>query len=174
MSLETLKTQREELITKLDQLQKDSVERLFEIKLEDHKQVKTIMDHLNKGFTWKTQNAAIIVALYDQLKKQNKELSNSNEESVLIKLRAHELNGLYQALLNVEGVGIENARRFITMSTHVGETVTEAMTNLSDANKEINELHTELSELEKKINEVENVNEVEPVLEEVESSSENS
>ena len=74
MSLETLKTKRTELIEKLDQLQTESAEKLFEIELDDRKQIKTIMEHLNKGFTWKTQNAAVIVALYDQLKKQNKEL----------------------------------------------------------------------------------------------------
>ena len=41
------------------------------------KQVKTVMDHLNKGYNWKTNNAAVLVSLYDQLKKQNKELLNS-------------------------------------------------------------------------------------------------
>lgn len=167
MSLEQLKTERKELVEKLDQLQTESAERLFEIELDDRKQIKTIMEHLNKGFTWKTQNAAVIVALYDQLKKQNKELTSSEEEATVIKLRAHELNGLYQALLNVEGVGIEPARRFITMLTNVGETVTNAMSVLGESNKEISELHAKLAELEKTISQVENVEEVEPQLEEV-------
>ena len=130
MSLETLKTKRTELIEKLDELQTQSAEKLFEIELDDRKQIKTIMEHLNKGFTWKTQNAAVVVALYDQLKKQNKELTSSEEEATVIKLKAHELNGLYQALLNVEGTGVEAARRFITMLTNVGETVTNAMSVL--------------------------------------------
>lgn len=171
MSLEQLKTERKELVEKLDQLQTESAERLFEIELDDRKQVKTIMEHLNKGFTWKTQNAAVIVALYDQLKKQNKELTSSEEETAVIKLRAHELNGLYQALLNVEGLGIENARRFITMLTNVGETVTNAMSVLGESNKEISELHTHLSELEKAISQVENAEEVEPQLEDVTSEN---
>lgn len=171
MSLEQLKTERKELVEKLDQLQTESAERLFEIELDDRKQVKTIMEHLNKGFTWKTQNAAVIVALYDQLKKQNKELTSSEEETAVIKLRAHELNGLYQALLNVEGLGIENARRFITMLTNVGETVTNAMSVLGESNKEISELHTHLAELEKAISQVENAEEVEPQLEDVTSEN---
>lgn len=164
MSLETLKTKRKELVEKIDQLQTESAEKLFEIELDNHKQIKTIMDHLNKGFTWKTQNAAVIVALYDQLKKQYKELS-SDADSVVLKLKAHELNGLYQALLNVEGVGIEPARRFITMLTNVGETVTNAMSVLGDMNKEINEMHTELDATDKEITELENIEEVEPELE---------
>jgi len=165
MSLETLKTKRTELIEKLDELQTQSAERLFEIELDDRKQIKTIMEHLNKGFTWKTQNAAVIVALYDQLKKQNKELTSSEEEATVIKLKAHELNGLYQALLNVEGVGVEAARRFITMLTNVGETVTNAMSVLGEMNKEISEMHAELDATEREIAELENVEEVEPELE---------
>jgi hypothetical protein len=165
MSLEQLKAERKELVEKLDQLQTESAERLFEIELDDRKQIKTIMEHLNKGFTWKTQNAAVIVALYDQLKKQSKELTGSEEEAAVIKLRAHELNGLYQALLNVEGIGIESARRFITMLTNVGETVTNAMSVLGESNKEISELHAHLAELEQTISQVENAEEVEPELE---------
>jgi hypothetical protein len=165
MSLETLKTKRTELIEKLDELQTQSAEKLFEIELDDRKQIKTIMEHLNKGFTWKTQNAAVVVALYDQLKKQNKELTSSEEEATVIKLKAHELNGLYQALLNVEGVGVESARRFITMLTNVGETVTNAMSVLGDMNKEISEMHAELDATDREIAELENVEEVEPELE---------
>lgn len=165
MSLETLKTKRTELVEKLDQLQTESAEKLFEIELDDRKQIKTIMEHLNKGFTWKTQNAAVIVALYDQLKKQNKELANSEDEATVLKLKAHELNGLYQALLNVEGTGIESARRFITMLTNVGETVTNAMSVLGDMNKEISNLHAELEATEKEIAELEGAEEVEPELE---------
>lgn len=165
MSLETLKTKRTELIEKLDELQTQSAERLFEIELDDRKQIKTIMEHLNKGFTWKTQNAAVVVALYDQLKKQNKELTSSEEEATVIKLKAHELNGLYQALLNVEGVGVESARRFITMLTNVGETVTNAMSVLGEMNKQISEMHAELDATEREIAELENTEEVEPELE---------
>ena len=165
MSLETLKTKRTELIEKLDQLQTESAEKLFEIELDDRKQIKTIMEHLNKGFTWKTQNAAVIVALYDQLKKQNKELSSSEDDTTTLKLRAHELNGLYQALLNVEGTGIESARRFITMLTNVGETVTNAMSVLGEMNKQISDMHVELDVTEREIAELDSVEEVEPELE---------
>jgi transketolase N-terminal domain/subunit len=158
----SLETQRKALTQKVDELQIKAAEETFAITLDDRKQVKVVMDHLNKGYTWKTANAAVLVSLYDQLKKQNKELLNSEAEETVINLRGHELNALYQALLNVEGTGIENARKFITMLTHVGETVSNAMALLAELNSEISKTHTELAEIDEKLNSAETV---EPELE---------
>ena len=161
-----LETKRKELSTKVDELQVAAAERTFDIKFEDRKMIKTLMEHLNKGYSWKTSNAAVIVTLYDQLKTQNKEITQNDLDAV-ISLRGHELNALYQALLNVEGTGIESARKFITMLTHVGETVSNAMTQLADMNKEISEAHKELAELDAQINGAEEVeSELEPVTDE--------
>ena len=158
----SLENQRETLTKKVDELQIKASEETFAITLDDRKQVKLVMDHLNKGYTWKTSNAAVLVSLYDQLKKQNKELLNSDVEETVINLRGHELNALYQALLNVEGTGIESARKFITMLTHIGETVSNAMTLLAELNSEISNTHKELAEVEEKLNSAEVV---EPELE---------
>ena len=158
----SLETQREALTKKVDELQVRAAEETFAITLDDRKQVKLGMDHLNKGYTWKTSNAAVLVSLYDQLKKQNKELLNSDAEETVINLRGHELNALYQALLNVEGTGIESARKFITMLTHIGETVSNAMTLLAELNSEISETHKELAEVEEQLK---NAEVVEPELE---------
>ena len=177
MSTTTLQEQREALEQKVDALQVEAAERTFEIQFTDRKMIKTVMDHLNKGYTWKTANAAVIVTLYDQLKKQNKELLNNTEESedqttYGINLRGHELNALYQALLNVEGQGVENARRFITMLTHVGETVSNAMTELADMNKEINDLHTELEDIYRQIEMAEKTESIDPELVEADATTE--
>ena len=172
MSTKTLQEQKDELEAKVDALQIEAAERKFEITFDDRKMVKTLMDHLNKGYTWKTSNSAVIVTLYDQLKKQNKELLNNEEADCVIGLRGHELNALYQALLNVEGQGVENARRFITMLTHVGETVSNAMNELADLNKEINDLHTELDSLYRQIEEAEKTESVDPELIEADATSE--
>ena len=158
----SLETQREALTKKVDELQIKAAEETFAITLDNRKQVKLVMDHLNKGYTWKTSNAAVLVSLYDQLKKQNKELLNSDAEETVINLRGHELNALYQALLNVEGTGIESARKFITMLTHIGETVSNAMTLLAELNSEISETHKELAEVEEQLK---NAEVVEPELE---------
>ena len=158
----SLENQKKALEAKADKLQRKAAEEMFAITLDDRKQVKTIMEHLNKGYVWKTNNAAVIVSLYDQLKKQNKELLNSDAEETVINLRGHELNALYQALLNVEGTGVEAARKFITMLTHVGESVSKAMAKLAELNSEISETHKELAELQE---EIANAEEVEPELE---------
>lgn len=171
--LEQLKNQREELTTQAEDLQIKSAEHQFEIKLDSRNDIKTITEHLNKGYTWKTQNAAVVVTLHDRLKNQYKETTSDSE--AVIKLRGHELNGLYQALLNVEGIGIENARRFIKMLTNVGEAVTDAMRELSNMNQEIGQLHNRLSEIDQEIDELENANnaeEVEPELEVVGNETE--
>jgi len=149
----TLTTKKKNLTKKVDAAQVEVAEKRFEIQFDDRKMVKTLMDHLNKGYGWKTSNAAAIVTLYDQLKKQNKELLTSDSTDTIISLRGHELNALYQALLNVEGTGIEAARKFIIMLTHVGETVSKAMTELADMNTKIQEMHKELAELETQIQE---------------------
>jgi len=163
----TLTNQKKELVKKADDMQMKAADTTFDVQFDDRKMVKTLMEHLNKGYTWKTNNAAVIVSLYDQLKKQNKELLNSDSEDTIISLRGHELNALYQALLNVEGNGIESARKFITMLTHVGETVSNAMAKLAEMNTEISELHKQIAELETQINSAEEVEaELEPVADE--------
>tara|TARA_B100001057_G_scaffold397776_1_gene408071 strand:+ start:26084 stop:26593 length:510 start_codon:yes stop_codon:yes gene_type:complete len=163
----TLTNQKKELTKKVDDMQVKAADTTFEVQFDERKMVKTLMEHLNKGYTWKTNNAAVIVSLYDQLKKQNKELLNSDSEDTIISLRGHELNALYQALLNVEGNGIESARKFITMLTHVGETVSNAMAKLAEMNTEISELHKQIAELETQINSAEEVEaELEPVADE--------
>lgn len=163
----TLKAQKTELTTKVDKLQIEAAERTFDIQFDDRKMVKTLMDHLNKGYTWKTSNAAVVVTLYDQLKNQNKELLKSDTEDTIISLRGHELNALYQALLNVEGTGVESARKFIIMLTHVGETVSTAMQQLATMNEEISNVHKEIAELDAQIQNAEDVEvEAEPALDE--------
>ena len=61
----TLTTKKRNLSTKVDAAQIEAAEKRFEIRFDDRKMVKTLMDHLNKGYGWKTANAAVIVTLYD-------------------------------------------------------------------------------------------------------------
>ena len=158
-----LKERQKNLIEEIDAMQTEAAQKRFEIKFDNMKSVKAVQDHLNKGYTWKTQNAAVVVSLYDQFKTQAKGLTN--EEEPTISLRGHELNALYQALLNVEGQGIENARRFITMLTNVGEAVGVAMQELSELNSTLNELHAELSQVDAELDALNAVETVTPELE---------
>ena len=158
----SLENQKKALQEKADELQVRAAQETFAIEFDDRKQVKAVMDHLNKGYNWKTNNAAVLVSLYDQLKKQNKELLSSDAEDTVVNLRGHELNALYQALLSCEGTGVESARKFIIMLTHIGETVSKAMSKLAELNSEISETHKELAEIEEQLKSAEVV---EPELE---------
>ena len=146
--------ERVELEKKAETLQVEAAERKFEINFSDQRMIKTVMEHLDKHYTWKTADAAVLVTLYENIKKQNKAYTTSKEETpevYAIGLRGHELNALYQALLNVTGTGVANAKKFITMLTHVGETVSIAMQDLASVNTEINDVHTRLAELDAEI-----------------------
>lgn len=172
--LEDLRTKRDELEAEATRLAELEASKIFTVEIDDVKMIKTIQDHLNKGYTWTTKNAAIIVTLYDKLKTErtriNKEIEALDGESVyrtVLELKAYELNGLYQALLNVNGEGIENARKFIRMLTLVGESVTTAMTEMSESNKVMTDLHVELNDIDetiKHLEDAENREEVEPTL----------
>ena len=168
--LDDLKAERTELEEKVTALQKENAAKIFNVEVEDVSMVKTIQDHLNKGYTWETKNAAIVVTLFDRLKAERARIRKEMEETTedytpTLQLKAYELNGLYQALLNVKGTGVENARKFVKMLTLVGESVTNAMNELTEANKEISDLHIRLKDLDVNIDSLENTEEVEPTLE---------
>ena len=158
-----LKARQKELAIEIDAMQTEASEKRFEVKFDSIKSIKVVQEHLNKGYTWKTQNAAVVVSLYDQFKSQAKGLAPDAE--AIISLRGHELNALYQALLNVEGIGVENARRFITMLTQIGEAVGLAMQDLSAMNSTLNDLHTKLAEIDAELEASEKVEVVTPELE---------
>lgn len=163
-----LKARQSELAIEIDALQTEASEKRFEITFDNIKAVKTVQEHLNKGYTWKTQNAAVVVSLYDQFKSQGKDLKSDSDP--VVSLRGHELNALYQALLNVEGTGIENARRFITMLTQIGEAVGTAMQELSAVNTSLNDMHAELAEVDAKLDADANIEVVSPELETAKST----
>jgi len=168
--LDDLKAERTELEEKVTALQKENAAKIFNVEVEDVSMIKTIQDHLNKGYTWETKNAAIVVTLFDRLKAERarirKEMEKTTEDyTPTLQLKAYELNGLYQALLNVRGTGVENARKFVKMLTLVGESVTNAMNELTEANKEVSDLHIKLKDLDVNIDSLENTEEVEPTLE---------
>ena len=168
--LDDLKAERTELEEKVTALQKENAAKIFNVEVEDVSMIKTIQDHLNKGYTWETKNAAIVVTLFDRLKAERARIRKEMEETTedytpTLQLKAYELNGLYQALLNVRGTGVENARKFVKMLTLVGESVTNAMNELTEANKEVSDLHIRLKDLDVNIDSLENTEEVEPTLE---------
>lgn len=170
-NLEDLKAERTELENKATELAKENAAKIFNVEIEDASMIKTIQDHLNKGYTWETKNAAIVVTLFDRLKAERSRIKKEMDGLVegdytpTLQLKAYELNGLYQALLNVQGTGVENARKFVKMLTMVGESVTNAMGELTESNKEISDIHVRLKDIDTNIQAIEMTEEVEPTLE---------
>jgi phosphate uptake regulator len=166
--LEKLIAERTELENQANDLSKTESEKIFNVEIDDVRMIKTIRDHLNIGYTWTTKNAAIIVTLNDKLKTEKtritEEIKENPEYIPVLELKGYELNGLYQALLNVTGTGVENARKFVRMLTLVGQSVTEAMQELGESNKVITDLHVKLQDLDKTIDSMQ-AEEVEPTLE---------
>jgi len=167
--LEKLIAERTELENQANDLSKAESDKIFNVEIDDVKMIKTIRDHLNLGYTWSTKNAAIIVTLNDKLKTEKvriaADLKENPEYVPTLELKGYELNALYQALLNVTGTGVENARKFVRMLTLVGQSVTEAMQELGESNKVITDLHVKLKDLDIEIDALQNTEEVEPTLE---------
>jgi hypothetical protein len=59
-----------------------------------------------------------------------------------------QLNTLYTVLTNINGIGIESARRFTRLLTNVGAQITGALNEMADNNKVIQERHVALAELD--------------------------
>jgi uncharacterized protein Yka (UPF0111/DUF47 family) len=70
-------------------------------------------------------------------------------------MKGIELNGLYQAMLNMKGTGVENARTFARLLTSIGKQVTEAMQSMAVVNQKVMEIHKEISEVENEIARIE-------------------
>lgn len=156
MSDEDISEYRSKLEGKANEIQKENQSKNFTVKLNESHDIKRIMNHLDKGYTWKTNNAALIVKLYDSLKEQYKYYKDYNDEdfeSITIELPGYELNALYQALINVEGTGIEKARNFLRLLTNTGQSVSDAMAVLGDLNKDIKTIHNHLQYVDQEIEE---------------------
>jgi hypothetical protein len=154
MSYEDLKEYQNYLNEKATEIQKENQSTEFSVELNEIHDIKRIMSHLDKGYKWKTNNAALVVKLYDSLKEQYgyyKHTSNSNFDKITISLPGYELNALYQALINVEGYGIEKARNFLRLLTNIGQSVSDAMTVLGDMNSDIQTIHQHLQMVDEKL-----------------------
>lgn len=154
MSTTTLKKKLNKLETKATELQMETANELFDLKLDDAGTISRIMNYIDKDYTWASKNAALAVYVYDRLKAEKKrvtaEVDNDTTE-VTIQLKGTELTGLYNILLNIDGTGIEKARSFTRLLTNIGAQVSQAMEALAKKNEVIREIHDEIRTLENEI-----------------------
>jgi hypothetical protein len=164
-TIEELQKLRNELETKVSNLQVELSEKQFSVDFESTANLTRVMKHLNDDVAWSTKNAALLVNLSDSLKaekqrinievtlakQEKRELEKGVDSNV--NLKAIDLNTLYQSLLGVQSSGIESARNYIRLLTNIGSQISDAMRQMAEDNKQVQALHAELGDLDKRITE---------------------
>jgi hypothetical protein len=148
-----LKDLRAQLEIEVNELQTELATREYNVDVENISNLNAILTQIDKSYGWNIKNAAFLINLYDTLNDQKKINTNSKEKSTEIALNSMQLNTLYTVLTNINGVGIESARRFTRLLTNVGAQITDALKEMADNNKVIQEKHVQLAELDVTIDE---------------------
>lgn len=150
-STNELKDLRAQLEIEVNELQTELATREYSVDIENASNLNAILTQIDKSYGWNIKNAAFLINLYDTLNDQKKINTNSKEKSTEISLNSMQLNTLYTVLTNINGVGIESARRFTKLLTNVGAQITDALKEMADNNKVIQERHVALAELDVQI-----------------------
>ena len=147
-SISELKDLRAQLEIEVNDLQTELATREYSVDVENTGNLNAILTQIDKSYEWNIKNAAFLINLYDTLNDQKKINTNSKEKSSQVLLNSMQLNTLYTVLTNINGVGIESARRFTRLLTNVGAQITNALKEVADNNKVIQERHVALAELD--------------------------
>lgn len=147
-SISELKDLRAQLEVEVNDLQTELATREYSVDVESASNLSSILTQIDKSYGWNIKNAAFIINLYDTLNDQKKINTNSKEKSTVVLLNSMQLNTLYTVLTNINGVGIESARRFTRLLTNVGSQISDALKEMADNNKVIQEKHVVLAELD--------------------------
>ena len=139
---------RTELEAEVAELQEQLAQATYEVDFESVSNITAVLKQMDKSYKWSIKNAALVINLYDNLKVAKTAIQKTGDESITVGLSTLDLNTLYQVLTNIEGIGIEAARTFTRLLTNVGAQITEAMNQMSDANKVVQGKHVELAELD--------------------------
>jgi hypothetical protein len=117
----------------------------YAIKLDDIKDAKSLLKHLEKNVKWTHSDAPLFIAVYQKLKDA---IAAGLNESNELYLDGPALNSLYQLLLKSEGVGYFAVRDYISLLTTVGEGISNAMRKLSNDQAQLRTIHTNLSAID--------------------------
>jgi hypothetical protein len=150
-SISELKDLRAQLEVEVNDLQTELATREYTVELEDAVNLNAILTQIDKSYTWNIKNAAFVINLYDALHSQKKINAKSEEKTTEVILNNMQLNTLYTVLTNINGVGIEAARRFTRLLTNVGAQISDALNEVADDNKLIQQKHVTLAELDLEI-----------------------
>jgi hypothetical protein len=147
-SISELKDLRAQLEVEVNDLQTELATREYSVDVESASNLNAILTQIDKSYEWNIKNAAFLINLYDTLNDQKKINTNAKEKTSEVLLNSMQLNTLYTVLTNINGIGIESARRFTRLLTNVGAQITGALNEMADNNKVIQERHVALAELD--------------------------
>lgn len=155
-SITELKDLRAQLEIEVNEAQETLAKTEYSINLEEVSNVTAILKQIDKSYTWDIKNAAFLINLYESLTEQKRNGLNSTEETegFHVLLNSLQLNTLYTVLTNINGTGIESARRFTRLLTNVGSQITTALNEMADNNKSIQSKHVALAELDTEIDQL--------------------
>ncbi len=118
-------------------------DKTYPINVENTKGLNTMIKHVEKS-SWSHNTAAALIALVMDLRDQK----NKIDEAGNIHLRTANVSSLYQTMLKYSGEGFYEAKEHVQILATVGESISDAMEDVSKDNNTLREIHTRLSVLD--------------------------
>jgi hypothetical protein len=144
MTLEEITEQRSTLNTHSDELMRQSQERVYKIKVENHAVAGSLITLLSENCDWTVSDAAVFVSMMNDIRESKKTIDKEGN----IVIRTANITSLYQYLLKMKGKGYTSAMSYLKVLSVVGGSVSEAVKQIHDDNQLLKDVHTRLSELD--------------------------
>ena len=144
MSLEEIVEQRNTMNSHSDDLMRQSQERVYKIKVENHALAGSLISLLSENCDWTVSDAAVFVSMMNDLRESKKNIDKEGN----ITIRTANITSLYQYLLKMKGKGYTSAVNYLKALSVVGGSVSEAVKQIHDDNQLLKDVHTRLSELD--------------------------
>jgi hypothetical protein len=144
MTLEEIVEQRNTMNSHSDDLMRQSQERVYKIKVENHATAGSLITLLSENCDWTVSDAAVFVSMMNDLRESKKNIDKEGN----ITIRTANITSLYQYLLKMKGKGYNAAVNYLKVLSVVGGSVSEAVKQIHDDNQLLKDVHTRLSELD--------------------------
>jgi hypothetical protein len=118
-------------------------DKTYPINVENTKGLNALIKHVERA-NWSHNTAAALIALVMDIKDQK----NKIDEAGNIHVRTANVSSLYQTMLKYTGSGFYEAKEHIQILATVGESISDAMEDVTKDNNTLREIHTRLSSLD--------------------------
>ena len=149
-TVEELSSLQKELNEKSEVLVKEMSEREYEIDFKNAKLLNNLIKFLEKDAPWGHTTATGLIMLYHNMREQ-KELAKAKDWNGKINLRAANTTILWTMVTKMTGTGFYEAKSFVELMSHIGESLSNAVQKCHEDNQELRDVHTQLSQLENDI-----------------------